>query len=265
MYLSSGPYKGELMKPELYENIFKRKSFHLFMNVGKEKLSEEELEDIKKAYEEFVPLDPSIKTKIRIVPEHDTNAHVGAEYCILMYSETKEGYLQNIGYLGQQLDLYLVSKGIGSLWYGMGKTDDPAYDGLEYVIMFCIRKIKDASAFRKDMFKSKRKELLEIWEGNEIKGVTDIARFAPSAVNSQPWLVKRDGDTLNVYRYRKAKLFSMFPVDKAAYFNRIDIGIFLCILELCLTHEGQLFERELVTGDNGYDELSLNAKYLLKK
>lgn len=36
--------------------------------------------------------------------------------CLLFYSESKEGYLQNIGYLGEQIDLYLTSKNIGALW-----------------------------------------------------------------------------------------------------------------------------------------------------
>ena len=33
-------------------------------------------------------------------------------------------YLQNIGYLGEQLDLYLVSKNIGTLWFGIGKVEE---------------------------------------------------------------------------------------------------------------------------------------------
>ena len=34
----------------------------------------------------------------------------GQEYCILFYSEKKENYLQNIGYLGEQLDFILYLK-----------------------------------------------------------------------------------------------------------------------------------------------------------
>jgi len=42
--------------------------------------------------------------------------------------------------------------------------------------MFSIRKISDDSKYRKDMFKSKRKSVEEIWEGEKISGVTDIVR-----------------------------------------------------------------------------------------
>ena len=99
-----------------YEMIFRRKSFHVFRNVGNESISKDELNDIQSAYSEFTPLNPRIKTAIRIVPEKQTNCKRGGEYCVLLYSEKKDGYLQNIGYLGEQLDLYLVSRNIGTLW-----------------------------------------------------------------------------------------------------------------------------------------------------
>ena len=56
-----------------YEMIFKRKSFHIFRNVGNESISIDELGDIQNAYSEFTPLNPEIKTAIRIVPEKQTN------------------------------------------------------------------------------------------------------------------------------------------------------------------------------------------------
>jgi len=179
-----------------YEMIFKRKSFHIFRNVGNESIGEYELNDIQNAYSGFTPLNPEIKTAIRIVSEKETNCKRGGEYCILLYSEKKDGYLQNIGYLGEQLDLYLVSRNIGTLWFGIGKTKEKPFEDMEFVIMFSIRKISDDSKYRKDMFKSKRKSVEGIWEGEKISGVTDIVRFAPSACNSQPWFVKNDGELL---------------------------------------------------------------------
>ena len=114
-----------ILNTVFYEMIFKRKSFHVFNNVGNESISDDELNDIQKAYSEFIPLNPDIKTTVRIVPEEQTSCKRGGEYCVLLYSEKKDGYLQNIGYLGEQLDLYLVSRSIGTLWFGIGKTQDP--------------------------------------------------------------------------------------------------------------------------------------------
>ena len=251
------------MNNVLYEMIFKRKSFHIFRDVGNESISKDELNDIQSAYSEFTPLDPGIKTAIHIVPEKETNCKRGGEYCILLYSEKKDGYLQNIGYLGEQLDLYLVSRNIGTLWFGIGKTKEEPFEDMEYVIMFSIRKISDDSKYRKDMFRSKRKSVEEIWEGEQILGVSDIVRFAPSACNSQPWLVKNNGE-LSVYRYRKPGKRGIMPADKVSFYNRIDIGIFIFFMDICLEHNGVGFEKTLYS-DAGDDdkELVLNAKYRL--
>lgn len=75
-----------------------------------------------------------------------------------------------------------------------------------------------------------------MWLGEHIKGITEIARFAPSACNTQPWLVEHTGHTLRVYRYKKPEKRGIMPADKVSFYNQIDMGIFLCFLELCLLH-----------------------------
>ena len=252
-----------ILNSAFYEMIFKRKSFHIFRNVGNESISIDELGDIQNAYSEFTPLNPEIKTAIRIVPEKQTNCKRGGEYCILLYSEKKDGYLQNIGYLGEQLDLYLVSRNIGTLWFGIGKTKEEPFENMEFVIMFSIRKISDGSKYRKDMFKSKRKSVEEIWEGEQISGVTDIVRFAPSACNSQPWFVNNTDGKLSVYRYKKKGKRGIMPADKVSYYNRIDIGIFLCFLDICLEKNGMRYARTLYSDEGRNDEFTLNAEYKL--
>ena len=107
------------MNKELYNMIFKRKSFHLFRNIGEESISTNEVEQIERVYRTLIPLCPEIKTAIRIVHAAETTCKRGQQYCILLYSEKKDDYLQNIGYLGEQLDLYLVSQNIGTLWFGI--------------------------------------------------------------------------------------------------------------------------------------------------
>ena len=247
------------MNKELYEMIFKRKSFHLFRNIGNEHLKEEELQDIEKAFLGFKPLVEDIKVKIKIVKKESILR--GQEYCILFYSEKKENYLQNIGYLGEQLDLYLVSKNIGSLWFGIGKPDEQQLDGLDYVIMIAIAKVDSPDKFRKDMYKSKRKELTEIWSGDKYLDIGDIVKFAPSACNTQPWKVEASDKEIKVYRYRKEGKRGIMPKDKVIYYNQIDIGIFLCFIELCLEHNGINYTKELFEEKNHEDEYNLTAIY----
>ena len=123
------------------------------------------------------------------MPAEETTCKRGEEYCILLYSEKKDNYLQNIGYIGEQLDLYLASLDIGALWFGIGKIEETQYQGLDFVIMIAIAKMP-RDKFRKDMFKSKRKQLVEIWSGECYQEIGNIIRFAPSACNTQPWKVE---------------------------------------------------------------------------
>ena len=248
------------MNNELYDMIFKRKSFHLFRNIGKEHITNDELKNIEEYISKLKPLVDDIKVKIKIVKEGAT-CRRGQEYCILFYSEKKENYLQNIGYLGEQLDLYLVSKNIGTLWFGIGKVDEKQYDGLDYVIMIAIAKVDSAEKFRKDMYKSKRKELQEIWNGENYLNIANIVRFAPSACNTQPWIVESSEKKLKVYRYRKQGKRGIMPKDKVIYYNQIDIGIFLCFLELCLKKNNIDYNRNLYIEENHEEEKNLTATY----
>ncbi len=251
------------MNEALYNMIFQRKSFHLFRGIGNESLSPAELEEIHAFWQTLTPLYPDIKTAIRIVPEKEVTNQHGQEYCIAFYSEKKPGYLQNIGYLGQLLDLFLVSRSIGTCWYGIGKAKETTWDGLEYVIMLAVSKVDDPKKFRKDMFKAKRKSVEEIWQGECIDGVADIARFAPSACNSQPWRVERQGDRLRIYRYKKPGIIGIMSPENAKYFNRIDMGIYLAILELCLKHEGIGYTLQLHPDDGTDAEKTLWATVTL--
>lgn len=248
------------MDEQLYQMVFKRKSFHIFKNTLI--ISEEELAQIETAFLECKPLIPEIKVGMKIVPAAATTCKRGQEYCILLYSEKKEGYLPNIGYLGQQLDLILASMNIGALWFGIGKTDVRSDGELDFVIMIAIAKMEETK-FRKNMFKSKRKPIEEIWFGAYYLEAANIARFAPSACNTQPWIVESNEQELRVFRYKKPGKRGIMPADKVSFYNRIDIGIFLLILEVCLKHEGIIFERTLFE-DKKEEEKNLVAIYAIK-
>ncbi len=248
------------MNNNLYDMIFKRKSFHLFRNIGNEHITGEEQKDIENEFNNFKPLVEDIKVKMKIVKD-STTCKRGQEYCILLYSEKKDNYLQNIGYIGEQLDLYLVSKNIGTLWFGIGKVEEKQLDGLDFVIMIAIAKIDDETKFRKDMYKSKRKELSEIWNGNYYLDIANIVRFTPSACNTQPWFVESSEKELKVYRYRKPGKRGIMPIEMVKYYNQIDIGIFLCFIELCLNKNNIKFERTLHIEENVDNEKNLTATY----
>lgn len=246
------------MNKELYKEIFRRKSFHTFRERIDEPISKKELDDILDAFNSFDRLNDN-RVEIKIEKDNHGNIIRNSEYVIKIYSEQNEGYLQNVGYLGEQLDLYLVSKNIGSLWFGIAKSDE-VYNGLKYVILIAIAKV---SSFRKDMFKSKRKQLEEIWIGEDL-GIADIVRFSPSACNSQPWFVENKDNKLFVYRKSKSGKVGIMPKNASVFYNQIDIGIFMCILEICLLNDNIEFTRKLFEDNQEFDTPQLNAIYQLK-
>ena len=254
------------MDAAFYDLIFRRKSFHRYGEPDGLTISQEELDSIRTMWYEFKPLFEGIETKIKIVPGRQTSCNRGEEYCILMYSEKKPGYLQNIGYIAEQLDLYLTKNNIGPLWFGVGRTKERRYEGLEYVIMMAIRKV-EPSKFRDpdDQSDFKRVTIEEFWEGERIGGVTEVVRLTPTACNIQPWKVVNKGDgTLDVYRYRRPGKHGIIPPFRLAYFGSIDIGIFMLFLDICLEHKGIAFERVLTPDDGNFKQLNLNAVYKLK-
>lgn len=248
------------MNNNLYDMIFRRKSFHLFRNIGNEHITEDELKEIENEFYNFEPLVKDIKVKIKIVKD-STACKRGQEYSIFLYSEKKNNYLQNIGYIGEQLDLYLVSKNIGTLWFGIGRVNENQLDGLDFVIMIAIAKVDSEDKFRKDMYKSKRKEIQEIWNGNSYLNIANIVRFAPSACNTQPWFVESSLKEIKVYRYRKSGKRGIMPSNMVTYYNQIDIGIFLCFIELCLNKNNITYERTIYIEKNVDNEKNLTAIY----
>ena len=68
---------------------------------------------------------------------------------------------------------------------------------------------------------------------------------------------------LTVSRLKKPGRIGIMSPSAASYFNRIDMGIYLCVLELCLLHGGQSFERELFADPGGDAARTEVARYRL--
>lgn len=241
----------------LYNEIFRRKSFHRFTNTIP--FSDSDLNLINDTITNVTPLDKNIKTKLLLVKENLTSCKLGSEYCILFYSEKKDFYLENIGYIGEQIDLILTKNNIGTLWCGLGKTKNTSYEGLNYVIMMCISKV-DESLFRNDISSFKRKKLDKIWSGDLLPISNDIL-IAPSSCNSQPWFIENINNELLVYRNKESAKFGIIPLKVMHYYNQIDMGICLYFIEICLVHHNYTFNRLLIKNDNN----SKQSKILITK
>ena len=82
------------MDKKLYNNIFKRKSFHLFRNIGSDCLTTNELKEIEEYFYTLTPLEEGIRVKIKITKE--TSCKRGQEYCIVFYSEVKDNHYHKL-------------------------------------------------------------------------------------------------------------------------------------------------------------------------
>lgn len=227
---------------ELYSSIYKRRSVRNYD--ADVKLSDEELAEAEAYLGELKPLVPELKVQFEIVPREQTNCRFNAQYCLLVYGEQGNLWLTNIGYMLEQWDLFLASRNIGVCWFGMGKPEQKERDGLSYAIMLCFGKAKEQD-FRTKAEDFNRNDVENIWSGLGDEKLGEIVRLAPSAVNSQPWRVEQVGKSFNVYRQKgsvpilSAQLFKRF--------NKIDMGIFLCYLDIALEECGYNFTRQLGT------------------
>ena len=148
-----------------------------------------------------------------------------APHYIAIFSEEKENYYQNIGFIFQQVDLFLQSKGIGTCWIGMGNPknyENPDKDQ-KFIIIISLGKSK-GNLYR-EINQFRRKSLDEISDKLDERLVP--AQFAPSASNTQPWyFTHNDEGSYDLYRVKLGRLRNRFYKK----WNQIDTGITLAHL-----------------------------------
>ena len=200
----------------LNEMIYHRKSCRSFLG---QPVDSETIEKILSF--EMKPLYPEIKVRMDIVSRNQVKCICPwtTPQLIAIYSEEAEGYLENIGFLFQQMDLRIQSLGLGACWLGMGKMKGsaPEAEGMSFVIMLAFGYPK--GELHKEVRSFKRKSMEQI--SDIVDPRLEPARVAPSSVNSQPWYFVHEGDNIHVYCTEKGV---------AGYMNRIDIGIALAHL-----------------------------------
>ena len=219
----------------LQEMIFKRKSCRSF--TGKP-VDAETIEKILSF--EPKPLYPDIKVRMDIVSRDKVKCLCPwtTPQLITIYSEETEGYLENIGFQFQQMDLYLQTLGLGVCWLGLGKMNPKTTDhveGMKFVIMLAFGYPK-GNQLRHDLKGFKRKPMEKIADRSDPR--LEVARLAPSAVNSQPWYFTHDGDTILVYCSKKG--------------SKLDAGIALAHLYVANMESFRFFKSEAAAEVPGY-------------
>ena len=219
----------------LHEMIYHRKSCRSFTGKPVDAQMIERIRNFepKHLYPEIrVRMDIVSRDKVRCICPWTT------PQLIAIYAEEAEGYLENVGFLFQQMDLYLQTLGLGACWLGMGRMNPRTateVEGMKFVIMLAFGHPK-GDQLRQDGKSFKRKSMEQITDKADPK--LEPARLAPSAVNSQPWYFTHEGDTIHVHCNKKG--------------SRLDAGIALA--QLLVANEGsfRFFQAENVTEVTGY-------------
>jgi nitroreductase len=225
-------------KKNFYETIFKRKSIRSY---DQDPLDEETIFMIQKYMENLNPIYPDIETELKIISGDQVKTRMmkRAPHYIAVFSENKEGYLTNIGYMLQQMDLFLSTNGIGCCWQGIPKPKKEILmsSNLEFIILFAFGRPKEP-LHRSHISEFKRKPMDEVTDINGADDLLEAARIAPSATNSQPWFFTGSENKINVCcvqsKFLKARLLKKW--------NQIDVGIAIFHICIAAEHSGKSVE-----------------------
>lgn len=221
-------------KIDLYSAIFKRKSIRRFQPT---QLDEITLAKLTKTFDQIQPLFKEIKTELKILPENTVKGlfAVKAPHYLAIYSEEKEGYLTNAGYMLQQLDLHLSANSLGSCWLGVAKPskEKTVSSELKFVITLAFGKSAE-QLHRNEVREFRRLPLDQIRDAVGMDDLLEPARLAPSANNSQRWFFTGAEEKVNVY------------IGNSLLQNRwglIDAGIAICHIWIAALHFGKQVEQ----------------------
>lgn len=222
-------------KNDYYPIIFKRKSIR---NYDLNPFDNNKLKEVSEKIKNLIPLYSDIKTDIKIIHTEDVKQRFmkKAPHYLAIFSDTSEGYLTNIGFMIQQMDLFFSLNGIGSCWQGIPIPQKEIITGsnLKFIILMAFGKPKEP-LYRDNVNEFKRKPMKEISKVNGLDKIIEAARLAPSATNSQPWFFTGNNNMIHVYSIKPNFLKNMV-VNK---YIPIDIGISIYHLKVAAEHFGK--------------------------
>jgi hypothetical protein len=151
---------------------------------------------------------------------------VKAPYYIILTSEIKHGYKENIGFLGEQVVLQLTKLGIGSCWLGSPIDESVLRNIIEmsseqkYVIMIALGYPVEKLSKVEQRKRISIKELMIEEKNTEYEFIFKALLSAPSAVNSQPWRINLIENRIDLYKK------DSFIMNKLlGNYGKLDMGI----------------------------------------
>ncbi|WP_277410002.1 nitroreductase family protein [Lacrimispora xylanisolvens] len=155
---------------------------------------------------------------------------VDAPYYLILYSEEKEGYLVNAGYVAEPVLLYMTGKGLGTCYLANAKSSKPAPAGFKQVITIAFGYPR--TLLYRDPATARRMPLKELCvfkeeAGESVKNILKAVRLSPSIMNTQPWRFIVYHDKIYVFSCRE-----FLPYPYLVSLREISVGIMLSHLNI---------------------------------
>lgn len=231
---------------DTYEAIFRRRSVRKYSdkNLSSSFLGklDDNTDDLDKLYEDIDIEVNIIKdgTKIQKIMSGIIGSYgkIKAPHYMIITSEKKKGYLENVGFALEPIVLKLTKAKVGTCWIGGHvpkeelKNIAKIKDDHEAVILISFGNAEDE--LLRDKKDAKRKDISKLINGDIDDGwkpYIECARFAPSAVNSQPWRFKEEGNKLHAYSVKRNR-FTKLVAGNLHLLNKIDVGIALSHMDI---------------------------------
>lgn len=218
----------------MLEAIYSRKSIRSYLQ---EKIEWDILSDILAFADQLPMLYEGIAVEYKLVSNIEKKQgfsgpfSVKAPYYLCISSEVKENYEINAGYLMQQINLYIASKGLGAcflggVYPGRSLKASMKYD---YVISLAFGKTTEP-LYRNEIAEAKRLPETDVVVYKEkvtpdMKEILTAARLAPSSMNSQPWRFVAYRNRIHIFGKKNIFLNGIL-----SHTRMIDIGIMLANL-----------------------------------
>ena len=242
---------------KLLDVIYKRKSVRSYDGTG---LKQEELETLKKCMSEIAnPFGIPVRFVLLDAEKHGLSSPVltGEKYYVAGIVPKVPNAEVAYGYSFEKLILFATSLGIGTVWIGgtMPREKFEQAAGLsEGEMMPCITPIGYPAKKRSFKETMMRKTIradsrmlskkfvfdevpdwpLEYEQKTQIGDLIEMVRWAPSAVNRQPWrIIVKD----NLYHFYEKKERG-FVKEATGDLQKIDVGIALCHFVAGLNERG---------------------------
>jgi len=205
-------------------------------------LSPEIIEDILSFAKKVTPLFPEFKTIFRVLTRKEIACvcPLSAPHYLAIYSERSPDADLNCGFILQQVDLYLSSKGLGACWLGMARPHESMVENVPFVILLSFGNPAEA-VHRTSTEQFKRKTLEEMSSPGVLPEYIQGMRLAQSAMNKQPWFFSGDARSCRAFSVRGKGLINI-----AEGWRFVDIGIALANLQVMVVADGRTvsFRRE---------------------